>query len=314
MPTPRRWVGDAVTSTAVDRTRCRRRVRRCRRSPAAACSCRCPRVRGARRPRRRDVEVTLRRAPGCRRTTHRRHDTVTSAPAMSTSAGQVAAAVDEHHDRDRGSRQDRRRAHTPSPGTASRFARAVVRSRSAGSRHRCASRKLVAPNSPSEMAAASPAPTASGRQRCGSDVSRQARIGDAPSVAAASDRLGIDRRAHAERAPDDERRGDQRMADRNDPPRRPPVERRGVERDQHAEPDRDRRRAEREHAGRRRACAPAATERTMPSAGQHAPTTDGEQRRPRCGRRRVAAAHRAGRCRAAGLAGSRADPSHRPRA
>ena len=51
-------------------------------------------------------------------------------------------------------------------------------------------RKLVAPNSPSEIAAASPAAATTGRRRCGHVTSRQARAGDAPSVAAASCRRG----------------------------------------------------------------------------------------------------------------------------
>ena len=47
-------------------------------------------------------------------------------------------------------------------------------------------RKLVAPNSPSEIAAANPRPPVSGRRRWGHVISRHARVGDAPSVAAAS--------------------------------------------------------------------------------------------------------------------------------
>ena len=46
-------------------------------------------------------------------------------------------------------------------------------------------RKLVAPNSPRDTAAAKPAPVASGRRNAGSVVAAHARTGGAPSVAAA---------------------------------------------------------------------------------------------------------------------------------
>ena len=104
-------------------------------------------------------------------------------------------------------------------------------------------RKLVAPNSPSEIAAARPAATTTGRRRCGTRTSRHARSGDAPSVAAASSRLASTPAEHGEHRAHDERGRDERVADRDEPPRGPPVDRLDVERDEHAEPDRDRRRA-----------------------------------------------------------------------
>ena len=51
-------------------------------------------------------------------------------------------------------------------------------------------RKLVAPNSPREIAAASPAAAMAGRRRCGTVTSHHVRLGEAPSVAAASWRWG----------------------------------------------------------------------------------------------------------------------------
>ena len=51
-------------------------------------------------------------------------------------------------------------------------------------------RKLVAPNSPREMAKAKPAPATSARRRKGRSISRHTRDGEAPSVDAASRRRG----------------------------------------------------------------------------------------------------------------------------
>ena len=61
MPTDRRWVGSAVTSTPSSKT-LPASGRPARRSPGAACSCRCPTARAAPRPRRRARRANTRRA------------------------------------------------------------------------------------------------------------------------------------------------------------------------------------------------------------------------------------------------------------
>ena len=95
---------------------------------------------------------------------------------------------------------------------------------------------LVAPNSPSDTAAARPAATTTGRRRRGRTTVVHARSGEAPSVAAASRRPG---RCSAGPAPPcaPPTGGDERLADRHQPPRGAPIEGRGVERDHHAEAD-----------------------------------------------------------------------------
>ena len=86
-------------------------------------------------------------------------------------------------------------------------------------------RKVVAPNSPSEIAAAKPAPTASG----GDDAAARrppttpAR-GEAPSVAAALAAGGRIGAQHRQQARTTNGMATQRVADRDQPPRGPPVD------------------------------------------------------------------------------------------
>ena len=140
-------------------------------------------------------------------------------------------------------------------------------------------RIVVAPNSPSEIAAENPAPASSGRRkRAGVDLPprpdrrRPQRGRGGAQVARGSPAA---RRAGAH----DERHGDQRVAEGDEPPSRPPVDRRRVEGDQHAETDGDCRRAERQHQSGVEQLAE--SRRAVDRGGGEESDRRGDQRRPR---------------------------------
>ena len=108
-------------------------------------------------------------------------------------------------------------------------------------------RKLVAPNSPSEIAAASPAAAVSGRRRWGHVIVAHARAGDGPERGRGLVQVGVDAAQHGQHGAHDERDGDEGLADGHQPPRAAPVDRRHVERDQQAEADRHGGRGDRQH-------------------------------------------------------------------
>ena len=108
-------------------------------------------------------------------------------------------------------------------------------------------RKLVAPNSPSEMAAASPAAATTGRRRWASVDLAPGPTGDAPSVAAASWRSGVDAAQHGQHRAHHERHGDERLADGTSHHDARQSTGGVVERDEHAEADRHGRRGDRQH-------------------------------------------------------------------
>ncbi len=91
----------------------------------------------------------------------------------------------EHRDR-RDHHEDRPRGRTPAPRFSSpgRPRKRKIATGSVGASGRA--RNTVAPNSPSEMANANPAATASARPATRRSISRHTRPGDAPSSAAAS--------------------------------------------------------------------------------------------------------------------------------
>ena len=105
----------------------------------------------------------------------------------------------------------------------------------------------VAPNSPSDTAAAKPAATANARAAIGRSTSRQTRRGGAPSTVAASRRRGSIAAQRGHDRPDHERDRDHRLRDRHEERRRRPAAGGVLERDEEAESDGHRRRAERQH-------------------------------------------------------------------
>ena len=135
-------------------------------------------------------------------------------------------------------------------------------------------RKLVAPNSPSEMAKAKPAPATSARRRNGRSTSRQTRGGEAPSVAAASRRRGSMERSvgSTARTTNGTATTAWAMGMRTHEPRRSSGA--AVDGDEQAEADGDGRRPERQHQ-------PGVEQRAAPAGGG-----DGDRRARRRGRRR----------------------------
>ena len=259
MPIDRRWVGSVGDVDARRARSCRRRVRRCRRSRAAACSCRCPTARAARRSRRARPAATPRRAPAARRTAPSRHgrrarSPPPSSPPASTSTATTTAIVSAARivaianawawNTCAGA------AEQPLDGDRQRLAARSAtgsswpRTRRARSRRRC--------RRPTRAAAAGTAAWSSPRPAPATRRASPRRARRSGSMLRSTPQPG----AHHERD------GHERVADRHQPPRRAPVDRVDVERDQHAEPDRHRGGAERQHQTRCRAARPDAAERS----------------------------------------------------
>ena len=130
----------------------------------------------------------------------------------------------------------------------------------------------VAPNSPSDTATANPNPTTNARIVIGRSTSRHTRRGGAEHARRVA-QARVDRSQRGHDGADHERDRHHRLRERHEHGLGPQVDRPPVERHEEPEPDRDRRRAERQHqqrVHRARRARPAAT-RSPPTRARRPP-------------------------------------------